>query len=54
MAVITGKNQVGLINDNIIPLQSGSVFYEHPKLNGAQYSTDLYFTFDGNHNIIIG
>ena len=32
---ITGTNQVGLITDNIVPLQSGSVFYEHAKLTDA-------------------
>ena len=34
---ITGTNQVCLITDNIVPLQSGSVFYERAKLTGAQY-----------------
>ena len=34
---ITGKNQVCLITDNTVPLQSGSVFYECAKLTGAKY-----------------
>ena len=29
---ITGTNQVRLITDNIVPLHSGSVFYEPAKL----------------------
>ena len=33
----TGTNQVRSITDNIVPLQSGSVFYERAKLTGAQY-----------------
>ena len=34
---ITGANQVCLTTDDIVPLQSGSVFYERAKLAGAQY-----------------
>ena len=34
---ITGTNQVCLITDNIVPLQSGSVFYKRYKLTSAQY-----------------
>ena len=33
----TVMNQVRSITDNNNPLQSGSVFYEHAKLTGAQY-----------------
>ena len=33
----TGTKQVPSITDNNVPLQSGSVFYEHAKLTGAQY-----------------
>ena len=38
---ITGTNQVCSITDNIVPLQSGSVFYERAKLTGAQYNQNL-------------
>ena len=41
---ITGTNQVRLITDNIVPLQSGSVFYERAKLTGAQYKKKLSYT----------
>ena len=34
---ITFTNQVCLITDNNIPLQSGGVFYERAKLTGAHY-----------------
>ena len=34
---ITGTKQVRSITDNIVPLQSGSVFYEPAKLTDAQY-----------------
>ena len=34
---ITGTNQVCLISNNIVPLQSGSVFYNRAQLTGAQY-----------------
>ena len=33
---ITGTNQVRSITDRIVPLQSGSVFYEGAQLTGAQ------------------
>ena len=33
---ITGTKQVRSITDEFVPLQSGSVFYEHAKLTGAQ------------------
>ena len=34
---ITGKKQVRSITNDIVPLQSGSVFYKRSKLTGAQY-----------------
>ena len=34
---IIGTNQIRLITNNIIPLQSGYIFYERAKLTGAQY-----------------
>ena len=50
---ITGTNQVCLITDNIVPLQSGSVFYERTKLTGAQYKHRYIFTLDDNHRVIL-
>ena len=35
------------ITDKNIPLQSGSVIYEHAKLIGAQYKHTVIFTEDG-------
>ena len=49
---ITGTNQVHLIPHNIVPLQSGSVFYERAKLTGAQYKHRYIFTLDGNQRVI--
>ena len=40
------------ITDNIVPLQSGSVFYEHAKVTDAQYKHRYIFTLDGNHRVI--
>ena len=40
---ITVPFQVGSITDEINPLQSGSVFYEHAKLTGALYKHITYF-----------
>ena len=41
-----------MITDNIVTLQSGSVFYERVKLTGAQYKNRYKFTLDGNHRVI--
>ena len=49
---ITVTNQVRLITDYNNPLQSGSVFYEHAKLTGAQHKHRYIFTEDGNHRVI--
>ena len=38
-----GTNQVRWITNNIVPLQSGSVFYERAKLTGVQYKTSSLF-----------
>ena len=46
---IIGTNQICLITNNIIPLQSGSVFYERAKLTGAQYKHRVIFPLDCNH-----
>ena len=45
-------NQVRSITPNIVPLQSGSVFYEPTKLTGAQYKHRYIFTLDGSHRVI--
>ena len=49
---ITGTNQVRAITDNIVPLQSGSVFYKRAKLTGPKYKHRYIFTLDGNHRVI--
>ena len=40
------------ITDQIIPLQSGSVFLEHAKLTGALYKHRVIFTKDGRITIV--
>ena len=40
------------ITDKFVPLQSGSVFYEHSKLTSAQYKYRYILTLDGNHRVI--
>ena len=49
---ITGTNQVRPITDNIVPLQSGSVFFERAMLTGTQYKHRYIFTLDDNHRVI--
>ena len=49
---ITGPFQVGSITNNIVPLQSRSVFYQRAKLTGRQYKHRVIFTLDGNHRVI--
>ena len=43
---ITVPFQVGSITNKIIPLQSGSVFYEHAKLTGALYKHRVIFAIE--------
>ena len=51
--IITNPFQVCSITDEIIPLQSGSVFYECAKLTGMLYKHRFIFTMDGNIKLCI-
>ena len=49
---ITGMNQVRLITDKFVLLQSRSVFYKRAKLTGAQYKHRVIFILHGSHRVI--